>query len=228
MNKQLFKEDLLYCDGRQRPYFRGKIHLIACLTVFPIFIYLYYKTNCEHTFAFKVGMINLLIIYLAHIISSIYHSVPVSKENEIILQKMDIIGANWYIGSSYYPMAFLLFPKVPGYLLATLATIITIWNSICIWKSEYSIIQPILIVALQIPFFYYIYKYFTSYELICNFIGIGTLFIAAIFLIYEPHILFFNSSICTSYEIYHLLSVVCFMAILLMNYSIVCRSKNIQ
>lgn len=226
MEKQLFEGDPLYCNGRNRPILRGKIHLISALTIFPIFVYLYYKASCEHTFAFMVGMGNLLIVYLAHIISAIYHSMPVSKETEILLQKMDIIGANWYIGSSYYPMALLLFPKEPGYLLAALATGIMIFNSVCVWKSEYSIVQPLLIVALQIPFFHYIYKYMTRFELTCNFIGIGTLFVAAAFLMYDPEISWFDSTICTSYEIYHLLSVVCFMSILLMNYSIVCRVKN--
>ena len=224
--KKLFEEDNLYCEGRTRPYLRGKIHLIACLTIFPAFVYFYYNSSCHDSLALKVGMTNLLIIYLAHIISSIYHTMSASKENEIILQKMDVICANWYFGSSYYPMSLLLFPKEPGYLLAFLATAITIWNSICVWNSNYSLTQPILIVLLAVPFFYYMRTYLTQYELTCFFTGIGALCVAAAFLIYDPQISFFNPDMCTSYEIYHSLSVVCFMAILFMNYSIVCRAAN--
>jgi hypothetical protein len=226
MEKQLFEGDNLYCTGRNRPWMRGKLHIIASLTAFPMFLYYFYKSACNNSWALTVGMTNVIIVYLAHIISSIYHTLDVSKETEILLQKIDIIGSNWYIGSSYFPMALLLFPKGPGYLLAFLAVTIALWNSYCVWISDYSIVQPLYIVALQIPFFYYIYNYMTTYELTCNFVGIGALFFAGWFLLKDPKISFFDESICTSYEIYHSLSVVCFMAILLMNYSIVCRMTN--
>lgn len=221
MNR-LFNDAEMYAEGRPRPFFRGKIHLACCLTIFPVFIYLFWKAAQHNNIVLIVGMTNLLIIYAAHCISAYYHMVDMPLEKEIFFQKMDIIGANWYIGTSYYPMALLLFPPVAGILLAVLATTITSYNSYCIWTSNYSVFQVLFIIGLQIPFLYYIWKHMNKFELFNNFLGLATLGIASIFFIHD--ICPFDKTVFSHFEIYHTLSVVCILTTCFMNYSIIMRA----
>jgi predicted membrane channel-forming protein YqfA (hemolysin III family) len=226
---KLFKNEILYSEGRLRPYFRGKHHLISCITIFPLFLYLFCKSyNGTNKYQFIVCIINFIILYLAHIISAFYHIVDLSIKNEIIIQKIDIIGANWYITSSYFPMALLLFPAKAGITLVVCAISICLWNNYDIIYSNYSITRPLYIVSLQVPFMYYIINYLTLYEIKCFFTGIILLFIASIFLIYEicPHM--FNKNIFGNFEIYHSISVICVLLILLMNYNIYLRTSNLE
>ena len=220
--KRLFEDAEMYVEGRSRPFFRGKIHLACCLTIFPVFVYFYWKATEHNNLARIVGLTNLIIIYVAHCISAYYHMIDMPLDKEILLQKMDIIGANWYIGSSLYPMALLLFPPISGIFLALLATVITSYNSYCIWTSNYSVFQVLFIIGLQIPFFYYIYKHLNMFEITNNFLGIATLGIASIFFIHD--ICPFDKTVFSHFEIYHTLSVVCIIATCLMNYSIVSRA----
>jgi hypothetical protein len=222
-SNKLFSNDTLYCEGRLRTPYCGKFHLIANFTIFPYFIYKTYNSSIYNLFAFSIGITNVLIIYIAHIISSFYHIYDFSLENEIIMQKLDHIGLTWYIGSSYYPMALLLFPKNIGFLLVLSSTIIMYNNSLDIWYSNYSIYRPLLIVGLQVPFLNYIINYLTNYELICNFTGLISLGCAAYIMIYEVCPSWCNPKIFGSFEIYHSISIVCLMTTLLMNYSIVSR-----
>jgi hypothetical protein len=226
-DNRLFKNDILYSEGRLRTPYRGKFHLIANFTIFPYFIYKMYDSSIYNFVAFSIGITNLLIIYLTHIISSFYHIYNFSVENEIIIQKMDYIGLTWYIGSSYYPMALLLFPKNTGIILVICSTVIMYKNSIDIWYSKYSLYRPIFIVGLQIPFFNYIVTYLNNFELICNFTGIFTLVCAAYVMVYEFCPSFCNPKIFGHFEIYHSLSIICLLTTLMMNYSIVSRHTNI-
>jgi hypothetical protein len=220
--KRLFEDATMYAEGRSRPFFRGKIHLACCLTIFPVFVYFYWKATEHNNLARIVGLTNLLIIYVAHCISAYYHMIDMPLEKEILLQKMDIIGANWYVGSSLYPMALLSFPPISGIFLALLATAITSYNSYCIWTSTYSVFQILFIIGLQIPFFYYIYKHLNTFEITSNFLGLATLGIASIFFIHD--ICPFDKTVFSHFEIYHTLSVVCIITTCLMNYSIVSRA----
>lgn len=224
-NNRLFKNDILYCEGRYKSQFRGKLHLISLFTIFPFFIYKLCSLSFYNTSAFFIGMFNLLSIYIAHIISAIYHTTIFSVKNEIFIQKLDYIGLNWYIGTSYYPMAFLLFPNNIGFLLVGFSTIIMCKNSYDVLISKYAIFRPLFIVGLQIPFFTYIITYLNKYELICNFSGIFTLLCAGYIMIYNfcPPFLQEKINGIDSFEIYHVLSIICLLSTLLMNYSIVSR-----
>jgi hypothetical protein len=226
-DNRLFKHDILYSEGRLRTTYRGKFHLIANFTIFPYFIYKMYNSSIYNFFAFSVGITNILIIYTAHIISSFYHIYNFSVENEIIIQKLDYIGLTWYIGSSYYPMALLLFPKNIGILLVFCSTLIMYKNSVDIWYSKYSLYRPIFIIGLQIPFFNCIVTYLNNFELICNFTGLFTLICAAYIMIYEFCPSFCNPKIFGHFEIYHSLSIICLLTTLMMNYSIINRYINV-
>ena len=225
-DNRLFTNEILYSEGRLRTPYRGIFHLIANFTIFPYFIYKIYDSSIYNFFAFSIGITNLLIIYTTHIISSLYHTYDFSVENEIILQKLDYIGLTWYIGSSYYPMAILLFPKNIGILLLFCLTIIMYSNSVDIWYSRYSMYRPVLIIGLQIPFYNCIITYLNNFELMCNFTGIITLLFSGYIMVYEFCPSFCNPKIFGHFEIYHLLSLICLLTTLMMNYSIVNRYTN--
>ena len=218
--KQLFEGHLLYSTGRPRSVFRGKVHLISSLFVFPVVLYYFAKASWHNPFVFRVGMANAVLVYAAHAISAVYHTVPVSENLEKIWQKMDYIGANLYAGSSFLPMALLLFPEAPGQLFAALVMIGTGWNCIDVWNSWYSVTRPGFTIALHFLFAYYLFTSLTGFEIGMLYTAIGLLYAGSTFLIYDP-----TSSLSkdVSFEIYHLLTVGCYAAILLMNYSIVKR-----
>ena len=226
---KLFKNEILYSEGRLRPYFRGKHHLISCFTIFPLYLYLFCKSyNENNTYQFIVCIINFIILYLAYIISAFYHTIDLSFKNEIIIQKIDIIVANWYFTSSYFPMALLLFPPKAGITLVVSSVSICLWNNYDIIYSNYSITQPLYIVSLQVPFMYYIINYLNSYEIKCFFTGIITLGFSALFLIYEICPSIFNKNIFGHFEIYHSFSIIGLLTILFMNYNIYLRTSNLQ
>jgi len=225
-DNRLFANEILYSEGRLRTPYCGIFHLIANFTIFPYFIYKMYDSSIYNFFAFSIGITNLLIIYTTHIISSLYHTHDFSVENEIIIQKLEYIGLTWYIGSSYYPMAVLLFPKNIGMLLVFCSIIIMYSNSVDIWYSRYSIYRPVLIIGLQIPFYNCIITYLNNFELICNFTGIFTLLFSAYIMVYEFCPSFCNPKIFGHFEIFHSLSIICLLTTLMMNYSIVNRYTN--
>ena len=218
--KALFEGNLLYSTGRPRSVFRGKVHLLSSLFVFPFVLYYFAQASWNNPYVFRVGMLNAGLIYFAHAMSAVYHTFPVSQNLEIIWQKMDYIGANMYIGSSFIPMALLLFPEGPGQLFAALLAIATGWNCIDVWNSWYSMTRPAFTIGLHFLFLYYLWTTMTGFEMAMLYAAIGLLYVGSTFLIYDPKSSFSKD---VSFEIYHIISVACYAAILSMNYSILKR-----
>ena len=237
----LFSEYKLYSEGRHKTWFRGVFHTICCLTLFPYFIWKYYNhvtsihnanLNCDlsqqppNNFALIVCFFNLIVLYIAHLFSAIYHAFPLTIDQEIVLQKLDIATVSWYIGTSYFPMALLLFPTNVGISLAIIVTLLAIWNCYDVWRCKYPIHRPIYFVAMQIPFAYYICTYLTSQEVIYNYSAIASFFVGAVFFIYEVSPSWFNTDIFDHFEIYHSMSVICLTLTIMMNYSIFERTYS--
>ena len=118
MDTRLFPNDTLYCEGRIRTWLRGWFHFFMCITFFPLllinYISIFSHSEKANTTIFIACVLNLLIIYMAHCMSAFYHICPLELPQEIVAQKMDIIGANLYVASSYLPMVFALFPTNIG------------------------------------------------------------------------------------------------------------------
>jgi hypothetical protein len=161
-----------------------------------------------------------MIIYAAHCVSAFYHIRQLDFKYEVIAQKVDIIGANLYVASSYLPMALLLFPTNIGFALLSMAGGLVGWNIHSIIYSNYSLHQPLYICLLQFVFFYYIYEYLTTTELLLNWSGLLLLSIGSIFLFKEICPSIFDKTFFDYFEMYHGFSVLCLMTTCLMNYSI--------
>lgn len=228
MDRRLFPNDILYCEGRTRTWLRGWFHFFMCITFFPLllvnYISIFLHSEKPNTTIFIACVLNLLIIYIAHCMSAFYHICPLELPQEIIAQKMDIIGANLYVASSYLPMVFAIFPTNIGISLFLGVLVTVIWNIVCIVNSNYNLNQPVFLCLWQILFGYYIWKYFTRSELILNCSGLGALAIGAWFLIYEYIPFGIETPFFNSFEMYHGISVFCLMCTCLMNYSMFKRT----
>lgn len=229
MDQKLFPNSQLYCEGRNRTHLRGWFHFFMCITFFPMlaFNYIYILYNIDKTrvryISFIACFTNLMIIYAAHCVSAFYHIRQLDLTSEIMAQKIDIIGANLYVASSYLPMA-LLFPFNIGIALLSMAGGLVGWNIHSIIYSNYDLHQPLYICLLQCVFFYYIYEYLTTTEFILNWSGLFLLSIGSIFLFNEICPSVFDHTFFDYFEMYHGFSVLCLMTTCLMNYSIFKRT----
>lgn len=199
---QLFPGDLLYCEGRKRPFIRGKLHCLCSATA----VYYFWVTPYS-----RVGTPTAVVVYLAHMASAVYHTVSVSRPAEIILQKIDYMTVNAYIGGAIFPMALLAFPG-PGYVLAGTAGCIVVWNGVDIGRSKYHIARPFLILAAMVPFTPFIATSLTTYELKLFATAVASLICGGSFMV-----------LYGCFDLYHGLSVICFVCVMQTNDSIVGR-----
>jgi hypothetical protein len=200
----LFRGELLYCEGRPRPFIRGKLHCLCTATAFYYFKVMPWS---------PVGTPTAVVIYLAHVASSVYHTVPVNRSTEIILQKIDFVGANAYIAVVVFPMALLAFPG-PGYVFAGTMGCIAVWNSVDVWRSNYNMARPLLLIATVLPFAPFIASELTTYELTRFIVLVSSVLCGgSLMILYDL------------FDVYHSFSVVCFVCIMQMNASIVGRHE---
>lgn len=213
---QLFKGDLLYSRGRSRPWMRGKLHLVFSCTASPAIVYSFYRASAHNEVVCAVGMAYVLTLCYACAVSAVYHTVTVSPSSEIVLQKLDYIGANLNIGASWCPMALLAFPARPGCLFATAVVAGIGWNCVDVWRSHYTIARPLILIVAHLPFLHYIILCLTWREIAHMYLAIASILCGSSFLIVS------NKDI--SFEIYHVFTVVCLFFTAQMNYSIVSRA----
>jgi len=228
-NKRLFENDQLYCEGRERTHLRGWFHFLMCISFFPMllsaYLYQFYysdKTNISYI-SFIACTANIIIIYVAHCISAYYHIKPLSLEDEIFFQKLDITGANLYVASSYLPMSVVL-PYGVSALLLGFVSLLVGFNINGIIASNYSMLQPAFICILQFIFGYYLYHSLNKTEIALNLIGIFSLIIGSAFLFNQWHVPLVDEAYFNYFEVYHGFSVICLITICLMNYSIFKRT----
>lgn len=226
---RLFQDVPMYFDGRERTFFRGKPHLFASALIFPSVFYFYYQAAINNPYALFVGLLNVIIVWIAHIISGIYHGMEMTLENEIMMQKLDYVFLAWYITACYYPMSLLLFPSGPPiyvFLIILHLVLFYIWYNI--WNCNFSVKLYTLLVIVGVPIFYfYMLPYFTTLELICFVSAILIGFIALLVQLNEYCPNYFNvAGVFNHFDFYHVFSVPCFSLILLLNYSIVKRCSG--
>ena len=223
---RLFKNVPMYFDGRERTLLRGKPHLIASALIFPCVFYFYYQAAMNNQFVLFVGLLNVIIVWIAHTISGIYHGMEMTLENEIMMQKLDHVFLAWYITACYYPMSLLLFPSGPPiYLFLVMVHLVQCYIWYNIWNGSFSVKLHTLLVVVGIPLFYfYMLPYFTTLELRCFVLAILIGFIALLVQLNEYCPSCFNvEGVFNHFDFYHVFSVACFSLILLLNYSIVKR-----
>ena len=88
MDGRLFKDELLYCEGKHKPWFRGKIHL-ASLVFLPVAVYYISFSNSPWVY------FNLFGNVLCFGVSGLYHTFDWSPSTELFLQKLDHRKGNY-------------------------------------------------------------------------------------------------------------------------------------
>jgi hypothetical protein len=160
IDSRLFWDEILYCEGLHKPYFRGKIHMTSLL-VFPFaFLHLYNFTwsNSMATFA---GFANLIANFICFATSAMYHGVSWPVKYEIFFQKLDHMAISIWCHCMMYPLVFLLFPLkfgIPFFVINTTACVLNCHN---IYHSRPSIIIHSLVPGILAPFLPVCWYYFS-------------------------------------------------------------------
>ena len=213
MDDRLFVDEKLYCEGRPKPWFRGKIHLASLVFIAPA-IYFSQNNIWSH--------INILTNFCCFGVSGIYHTFTWSPRTEIVLQKLDhqMISA-WCVGMMM-PIAFNMFePGVRAkFLTALLATFLA--NSYAIWSCKPSTIIASSIPATLLLFLDECWKHMNSVEwismlLVFGFQIAGTI---AYTMSNKGYTIFGNDEIYGYHELFHTLSLFAAFFVYMANYHI--------
>ena len=79
---RLYPKDLLYCEGRNKPTFRGKVHLYAFFMI--PFVLLFLWNQSKTTTAKIMSVFVSVCIALCLGVSGMYHRCNLNKEQEIL------------------------------------------------------------------------------------------------------------------------------------------------
>jgi channel protein (hemolysin III family) len=164
MDGRLFKDELLYCEGKHKPWFRGKIHL-ASLVFVPVAVYYISFSNSPWVY------FNLFGNVLCFAVSGFYHTFDWSPSTELFLQKLDHQAISLWTVTMMTPIAFDLFPTETRVKFLTILLSAFIANSYATWTS-----QPSTILASSIPgslllFLGECWKHMDSMEWTCMLLG---------------------------------------------------------
>ena len=157
-DNRLFKNELLYCEGKYKPFFRGKIHL-ASLVFFPVGFYFVYYSN--HPIP---GSINLMTNMFCYAASGIYHTFSWSPSTEIIMQNLDHFGISLWSMGMMMPIAFVLFPIKIRVAFLTILLSSFFANSHAIWYSQPSVIKSSAITGSLLLFLPVCYQHMNDFE----------------------------------------------------------------
>jgi hemolysin III len=217
---KLFPNEPLYCEGKRRPFFRGKFHL-SSLLFFPIALYLLYRdvTNPQ---LFWLGAISLSTNVACFTISGLYHVFDWSPTTELFLQKMDHTLISLWCAGMMLPIAFVLLPTNIGVLFFSIITIAFLFNMDSIWNHCCpSIVKSSAIPASLLLFVPQCYIYMNSTEWVS--MWMVYLFQIAGTIAYKAEQYSESNDLFGYHELFHLLSLFAAFFVFVVNYSIVSR-----
>mmetsp|Transcript_4891 Transcript_4891/g.7453 ORF Transcript_4891/g.7453 Transcript_4891/m.7453 type:complete len:252 (+) Transcript_4891:147-902(+) len=148
---QLREEDVLYCEGSMKPYWRGKIHLFAFL-LFPFAFAI--LINEAESLTERIG---LLVFTLGHMlsygISYVFHCFEWSARIEIFLQKCD--HAAIFIATASSITQYILFGvKTNVHLMLAAAWVLCIMGTTLVYlrkKETYHHAVSAMVIFWAIP-----------------------------------------------------------------------------
>lgn len=202
MNNRLFIDEILYAEGLQKPYWRGKIHGCALLLM-PIGIY-YANYN---TYLIVCVLSNTLCF----MVSTAYHTVSWSIDTEIIMQKLDHICISLWCHAMMYPIMFVVLPKPVGLVFFCINLCICLCNLCLIIMSRPSLIVHSLVPGSLAFFLYWCKMSYLSWIMLGSVVFLQS-FGTIIFAIKLPQSCF--------HELFHILTVGSAVCVYLTNYYI--------
>lgn len=219
MDGRLFADELLYCEGKHKPWFRGKIHLASLLLV-PAALR-------NITSGSPWIYMNLFGNILCFAMSGIYHTFKWSPRTEIILQKLDHQAISVWTVTMMTPIAFHLFPTEVRVQFLTISISTFLANSYATWSSRPSTILASSIPASILLFLGECLKHMTSAELRFMMFGFAFQFTGTIMytLSNKGYRLCGKDKIFGYHELFHIFTVVAAYCVYMCNHTIGERSS---
>jgi len=224
---RLFENELLYCEGREKPLLRGFIHLFGlCSGMIPIGLFEIVKVANSDKLMIIFACFYFISNFICYFVSALFHVLKWPKKVEIFLQKIDHIMACVFCVASILLMAYSLFPFKIQLPLMIASFILLVINVYKIYNCEPSMmIQSLtgLVSLLYIPFFY---MYTTKREFaLCGIIFFLCL-IGTIIFIQEVKIPLIDNTIFGHHEVFHLILAVVGVIGYFMFHSMLTRKCN--
>jgi hemolysin III len=218
LDNRLFKGELLYCEGKYKPFLRGKIHL-ASLLFFPVGIYFVYHSN--HPI---IGSVNVISNMGCFGISGIYHTFDWSPSTEIVLQKLDHFAISLWCLLMMTPIAFILFPIEIRIPFVTIVLSTFFMNSHAIWRSRPSVIKSSAIAGSLLLFLPVCYEHMNDYEWKCMWLSYAFQGAGTMAYVKNQKKDTTQFKIFGYHELFHALTLFAAFHIYMLNYSIINRS----
>lgn len=224
MDTRLFQDELLYCENKHKPFFRGKIHLYS-LILFPIAFWFLYN-GIASSYPFFIASISLFTNFLCFGISAIYHVFDWPSDVEIILQKLDHASISLWCFCMMFPIAFLLLPPPHGIQLICLCAATCTCNLYSIYISKPMIILSAAVPAVLLLYCDTCFIYMTNEEWIYMWCVYAFQIAGTMFFSLKQTPVFLDPDVFGYHEIFHGLSIFTATFVFLLNYSIASRYEN--
>jgi len=224
MDGRLFADELLYCEGKHKPWFRGKIHL-ASLLLAPAALHHMQITDAGSS---PWIYLNLFGNILCFGMSGLYHTFEWSPKTEIILQKLDHQAISVWTVTMMTPIAFHIFPAEVRVQFMTISITTFLANSYATWSSRPSTILASSIPTSVLLFLGECWKHMSSEELTFMYWGFAFQFVGTVMytLSNRGYKLYGKDTVYGYHELFHTFTVMAAYCVYMCNHTIVTRAQS--
>lgn len=222
LNFRLFPNSILYCEGREKPYFRGKVHAFGAFILCPAWFIVSYNhlDTLYENIALAMFFIGTMLCWGC---SALYHILQWTIHQEILIQRLDHAAIFVCISSSFIPILLLLNSKIHGLATFTILFLIISCSLYGIWrvftKREGIMSVCVTNIALMVPSFPFLAKFLTNTEKLYGLVSIIMYSIGAI--VFHHKIINIIPTIFGYHEIFHACTVIATFLVFLTYLSII-------
>lgn len=219
---RLFPEYLLYCEGLEKPYCRGVLHLLACLLL-PFGLVHLVREASDNVVGKVAATLYVVSNIVCYGVSALYHLGRWRPRSEIFLQKLDHCGITILSVGTFLPVSFLLFPQEYAvlFLVVLLGTSGTACWNIAMHNNP-SVLRQVLVPASSLLFLPIFYATLNRLEFILYFVVVAFQLAGVVVFISQrpnPAPKFFGY-----HEVFHCLVVAAGISVYVCNWSIIRRT----
>lgn len=223
-------EFALYCEGLNRPYFRGVLHFLCAGYLATFGMYHFHLEAADSAAGRIAGIAYILTNLICYGVSGAYHVYGgcFPKRVEILLQKLDHVGISLLSTGTTIPTAVLVVesPLVRVIFLA-FSFSVWAWLSVQIFRLRPSVLRQVLSAGNFLPFLPFFFFRLNALEAVCfcSCAGLHAVGVA-VFTHQIPKQGRFYQRYAGYHELFHLLVVSAGACVYLMNWSILRRWCN--
>lgn len=222
-DNRLFPHYPLYCEGLEKPVFRGISHLV-CSLLLPFGLWhLIREANSSMT-AEICATVYIITNIWCYGCSALYHVGRWSVQTEILLQKLDHCGIAALSTGTMVPLCILLLPKPVGYVFLSISTSLSLWTMWNIFQLSPSNCRQIMVAGVILPFLPFCYSVMNYIEwrgcmstIVLQIIGTS---------VFINHYFNFSPKYFGYHEVFHVCIILAGICVYITNYSIIRRTCN--